>query len=272
MFLPLRDALPSMRFPWMTAALIALNVLVYVVGLLPADTQVEGSTSTISRHDLWVSEYGAIPCELLGNCTNQAGQVVIEGGIIDPTPKTVVAEVDQHAPALTLVTSIFLHGGIIHLLFNMLFLWVYGNNVEDAMHPVGFLAFYVFAGMASGLAQALVGSTATVPQVGASGAIAAVIGGYLFLYPRARVLTMVIPPIFLWLPAWFVAGTWGLLQLLATWNSIFAPTALDGGVAYMAHFSGFALGLATIAFIADRRNPAYDELYGRGPREGREEP
>ncbi|MCW2960083.1 MAG: putative integral rane protein [Thermoleophilia bacterium] len=266
MFLPLRDALPTIRFPWVTIALILVNVLVYVVGLLPAETQVEGSTRTISRHDLWVAEYGSIPCELLGNCANQPGSVVIDGGLFDTTPRTVLAQVDQHAPALTLITSIFLHGGLLHLLFNMLFLWVYGNNVEDAMHRLGFLAFYVLAGLASGLAQALVVPNAGVPQVGASGAIAAVIGAYLVLYPRVRMWTMIIPPIplLLWLPAWLVAGVWGITQFLATWQSVFAPTALDGGVAYMAHFAGFALGLATVGFLADRRNPAYDELYRSG--------
>jgi membrane associated rhomboid family serine protease len=132
------------------------------------------------------------------------------------------------------------------------------------MHPLSFLGFYLSAGMLAGLAQALAAASATVPTVGASGAIAAVIGAYLFLYPRARILTLVIFPIFLWLPAWVVAGGWGLLQFVATWKSLFAPAALDGGVAYVAHFTGFAIGLAVIPFFAERRNPIYEELYGTG--------
>jgi membrane associated rhomboid family serine protease len=188
---------------------------------------------------------------------------VVDGGILDPQPRSLRAEVDDQPAWLTLVTSMFLHGGFLHLLFNMLFLWVFGNNVEDAMHPLGFLCFYVAAGMAAGLAQVLVVPSATVPTVGASGAIAAVIGSYLFLYPRAKVFTLVFFPLFLWLPAWLVAGGWGLLQFLATWQSVFAPAALEGGVAYMAHFAGFAIGLATVQFFAQDRNAHYEELYGR---------
>lgn len=262
MFLPLRDALPTLRFPAVTVSLIVINVLVYVFGLFPADAQVAGSTRTVTRHDLWVVEYGVIPCELLGKCGNQAGSAVVDGGILDPTPRTVVIEVDDHPPILTLFTSMFLHGGILHLVFNMLFLWVYGNNVEDAMHPLGFLAFYLFGGLFSGVIQSLVTSTAMVPMIGASGAIAAVIGGYLILYPRAKILTMIFPPIFFWLPAWFVAGGWAALQFVATWQKLFAPVSLVGGTANMAHVAGFIVGLLLVKPLTERRNPAYDEMYG----------
>jgi membrane associated rhomboid family serine protease len=137
---------------------------------------------------------------------------------------------------------------------------VYGRSVEDAMHPLAFLGFYVLAGMVSGIAQVAVAASATAPTIGASGAIAAVIGGYLLLYPRVPVFTMVFPPIFVWLPAWIVAGGWGLLQLLATWLRVFTPASLEGGVAYVAHVAGFAFGLATIRLFADRRNPRYLEV------------
>jgi membrane associated rhomboid family serine protease len=237
-------------------------VLVFLLGMLPADRQVAGSTRQITQRDVWMAEYGAIPCEVSGRCANQDAVVVVDGGILDPQPRQLSAQVDQHAPALTLVTSMFLHGGFLHLLFNMLFLWVFGSNVEDAMHPLGFLGFYVVSGMLAGVAQVLVASSAVVPIVGASGAIAAVIGGYLLLYPRVRMLTVVIPPIVLWMPAWAVAGGWGLVQFIGTWRSLFAPAGLEGGVAYMAHFAGFAVGLAAVSLFADRRNPAYNELHG----------
>ncbi len=264
MFLPLKDALPSGRIPSVTIALIVLNVLVFLIGFLPADRQVAGSTRQISQHDVWLAEYGAIPCEITGRCANQDAVVVVDGGLLDPQPRQLSAQVDQHAPVLTLFTSLFLHGGFLHLLFNLMFLWVFGKNVEDAMHPLGFLGFYLVAGLASGITQALVAASATAPTVGASGAIAAVIGAYLMLYPRARIFTLVIFPLFVWLPAWIVAGGWGLLQFLATWQSLFAPAGLEGGVAYMAHFAGFAIGLATVGFFAERRNPMYEELYGDG--------
>jgi membrane associated rhomboid family serine protease len=153
----------------------------------------------------------------------------------------------------------FLHGGFFHLAFNMCFLWAFGRNVEGSMNPAGFLVFYLVAGMASGLAQSLAAASATVPTIGASGAIAAVVAGYLVLYPRARVLTWVLfpLPIFLWLYAWLVAGGWGILQVAATWLSLFAPTTLDGGVATIAHLAGFAFGLLLISVFADRPHPEY---------------
>lgn len=255
MFLPLTDALRNRRVPVITIALVAINVLVWLTGMLPADRQVEGSTRQISNHDVWQVEYGAIPCELSGRCANQDAVVVVDGGLLDPQPRPLSAQVDQHAPVLTLVTSMFLHGGFLHLLFNMLFLWVYGSTVEDAMHPLSFLGFYLAAGMAAGVAQVVVAASATLPTVGASGAIAAVIGGYVLLYPRVRILTLVFFPIVVWLPAWLVAGGWGVLQLIATWTSVLTPAGLDGGVAYMAHLAGFVIGLATIRFFADRPNP-----------------
>jgi membrane associated rhomboid family serine protease len=262
LFLPLRDLLPTGRLPLVTLLLIALNVLVYLAGFAPADRQLSGSTRKISNHDVWTVEYGALPCELTGHCANQDAVVVVDGGILDPQPREVSAKVDQHAPALTLLTSMFLHGGFLHLLFNMLFLWVFGNNVEDAMSRFSYLGFYIVAGMVAGTAQALVAPNATVPTIGASGAIAAVLGAYLFLYPRAKILTLVVFPIFLWLPAWLVAGGWGLPQFLATLKGVFSPAGLGGGVAYMAHAAGFATGLATIGFFAERRNPQYEALYG----------
>ena len=242
----------STRLPVVTIALVLLNVLVYVVGLLPAERQVEGSTRQVSRHDVWVAEYGAIPCEISGRCSNQDAVVVVDGGILDPQPRPVSAQVDQHAPVLTLFTSMFLHGGLIHLVFNMLFLWLFGSKVEHSMHPPGFLGFYLLAGMVAGIAQVLVAASATSPVVGASGAIAAVIGAYVYLSFRGQARTFDI----LFVPAWIVAVGWGLLQLVATWQSILSPAGLTGGVAYMAHVTGFAFGLTTASFFAERQRSA----------------
>jgi membrane associated rhomboid family serine protease len=261
MFLPLRDALPTRRLPLVTLLLILVNVAVFLAGLAPTGQQAEGSTRQITNHDVWVAEYGAIPCEVSGRCANQDALVVVDGGLFDPRPLQLIAQVDDHPPALTLVTSMFLHGGILHLLFNLLFLWVYGRSIEDSMNPFSFLGLYVVAGMFAGIAQVAVAPTSTSPIVGASGAIAAIIGAYLLLYPRVPILTMVVFPIFLWLPAWAVAGGWGVLQFLATWQSLFVPAAIDGGVAYMAHLAGFVFGLATVTFFADRRNPQYEQLF-----------
>lgn len=261
MFIPLKDRLPTTCTPWITTLLIVLNVLIWGAGHLPAGVQAIGSTRAVTLHDTWIGEYGAVPCEVLGRCTNRPGVSVVDGGVLDPTPRTVPLPVDARAPWLTLLTGAFLHGSLLHLFFNMVFLWVFGTNVEDSMQPLSFLGFYVGAAMLSGLAQALVAPDAVVPVVGASGAIAATIGAYVFLYPRARVLTMVFFPIFLWLPAWMVGGAWAVIQFVATWKSLFAPTTLDGSVAYMAHASGFAFGLALVGLIA-QRSSEYERLYG----------
>lgn len=261
MFLPLHDNFPTGRLPFITIALILCNIAVYVVGMVPASTSISGDGARIALHDVWVVEYGAIPCEFLGRCDNQPGQVVVDGGLADNTPVTAVATVDEHPPWLTLLTSAFIHGGVLHLAFNMLFLWVYGNNVEDSMRPLTFLGTYLVAAVASAVCQGLLEPLSSTPQVGASGAIAAVIGGYLVLYPRARILSVIVFPLILWVPAWIVAGGWGLIQFFATTQAYFAPTASDGGVAYMAHLSGFVLGAIGIRAVA-RRSPQYARLYG----------
>lgn len=257
MFLPLKAALDLRRIPWITFGLIALNVLVYVAGSLPIHTQIDGSSRQIKHRDVWLTEYGAIPCEVTGRCANQDAVVIVDGGILDPRPRKLAAKVDAHAPALTLITSMFLHGSILHLVINMMFLWGFGRLIEDAMNPLGFLAFFVLGGLIAGMAQVLVAMSATSPIIGASGAIAAVIGGLLILYPRLPMLTMVVPPLIMWMPAWIVAGAWALLQLLATWRNILSPATLDGGVAYIAHVGGLIFGLATVRLFAEPSREYY---------------
>jgi membrane associated rhomboid family serine protease len=147
----------------------------------------------------------------------------------------------------------FLHGGFVHVGGNMLYLWIFGNNIEDRLGPVRYLGFYLVAGVAAAIGQAVFGGDATVPTIGASGAIAGVLGAYLLLYPRARVLTAVIIVFFIELvriPAVIVIGLWFLLQLA---NGIFSIGA-QAGVAYFAHVFGFAAGLllAVPLLVSDR--------------------
>jgi membrane associated rhomboid family serine protease len=204
--LPLHDDLPTRRTPIVTWALIALNVAAFAWQVL-----VEG----IPRS---VQEGGVIPYEIL---TFQ-----------DVWPRALVP------PPLTILTAMFLHGGFAHLGGNLLFLWIFGNNVEDAMGRRRFLAFYLLTGVAAALAQVLA-SAATgsldLPMVGASGAIAGVLAAYLRLFPGAKVLTLAF--IFVvWLPAWIVLGIWIVGQVLAVLGGG-AP-----GVALFAHIGGFATG------------------------------
>ena len=153
------------------------------------------------------------------------------------------ALVPVRSDPITFVTSQFLHGGFLHLAGNMLFLWIFGDNMEDQMGHLGFLGFYLAGGIGAGLAQAASDPASTVPMVGASGAIAAVMGGYLLLFPKARVDVLFIFIVFFRIfaiPAWIVLGIWFGLQL---WSGAATP-ADAGGVAYWAHIGGFLVGLA----------------------------
>ena len=158
---------------------------------------------------------------------------------------------------LTLVTSMFLHGGILHLAGNMLFLWIFGTNVEDAMSRLRYVAFYLLGGLAAIGLQIAIDPSSPVPTVGASGAIAAVLGGYILLYPRARIVTVVFIIFFftlIELPAWVMLGLWFLEQALVGGASLAQPAGGEGGgVAYFAHIGGFLFGLLAIRAFAQRR-------------------
>ncbi|WP_026352291.1 rhomboid family intramembrane serine protease [Yoonia vestfoldensis] len=213
--LPIRDHNPSEATPYVTLILIAINVLVYVWGLamLQTDLQVRQ----------FYYDYALIP-------------VLLSEG--------------QNASAL--VTSIFLHGGFMHLAGNMLFLWIFGDNLEEEMGHLPFLAFYLVCGIGASLAQFVGDPYSQVPMVGASGAIAGVMGGYLLLFPKARVDIFIFIVIFfriLPIPAWIMLGLWFGLQ-------VFGGLSVDtsaGGVAYWAHAGGFALGLALTVPVWLRR-------------------
>ena len=236
--LPIRDDVPTRRFPIVTLGLIAANTIVFVWEI--------GGTSL--DHDVF--KYGFYPCKLDGPCL--------------PPP-------DPSLPAGTLswwegaFTSMFLHGSWSHIFGNMLFLWIFGNNVEDVIGRFRFLAWYLAGGLAATATQTFVtlsfadAEAASVPNIGASGAISAVLGAYLLLYPTARVLTLVA-----WfpfeIPAFLYLGFWFLFQLWSGSYSVMNPEA-GGGVAFFAHVGGFVFGAATIYLVAQRRprppRPAY---------------
>jgi rhomboid family protein len=167
-----------------------------------------------------------------------------------------------HAPAhamppglalLPILTSMFIHAGWLHLIFNMWFLWVFGRNLEDALGHFPYLVFYFVCGIAAALAQTLSNPAALIPTVGASGAIAGVMGGYFVLYPRARVL-MLVPfffIFFLWLPAWVVLGYWFVLQFLSGVGTSLVA-ANSGGVAFWAHVGGFLAGILLVGIFPSR--------------------
>jgi membrane associated rhomboid family serine protease len=232
--LPLKDNVPTQRFPVLTVALIAANALVWILyedaGQMPGLQQ---SIDELAYH----------PCEVENTCR----------------------QVGEDWP-ITIFTSMFMHGGWGHLLGNMLFLWIFGNNVEDTLGRVRFLAFYLLGGIAATLSQTFVtiefgtAADAAIPNVGASGAISAVLGAYVLLLPWGRVLTFILPFFFFEIPAVIYLGIWFLFQVLEGGLSFVQPQQ-GGGVAYFAHLGGFAFGLLLVRLFAAGRprplRPAY---------------
>jgi membrane associated rhomboid family serine protease len=156
----------------------------------------------------------------------------------------------------TIFSAMFMHASILHIGGNMLFLWIFGNNVEDAMGPIKYLAFYILGGIAALALQVAIGPNSAVPTLGASGAIAAVLAGYIVLYPRARVLTLVFIVLFftvIELPAWIMLGIWFVEQAVFGAANLTNPTGGGGGVAYFAHIGGFVFGLLAVKLLATRR-------------------
>jgi membrane associated rhomboid family serine protease len=246
---PLKDNIKTRRFPVVTLTIIAICTVTWFV--------FEASLWNISETgDERVLEYGAIPYEITHpgeDCGVDATgtQIVCEG-----QPDVSGTAPDQAPWWVTIFTSMFMHGSFLHLAGNMLFLWIFGNNIEDSMGRPRFLLFYVLAGLVAVYAQALVDPASTVPTIGASGAVAGVLGGYALLHPGARVLTLIFLVFFVTLievPAVIVLGIWFLLQFLPAIGQT-AITDLAGGdnVAYLAHVGGFVFGLATIKLFVTR--------------------
>jgi len=249
---PLKDDIPTRRTPVVTIALIVANVVIFFLSIRNGGSIWSGPDAQTVVH------YGVIPYEVThpgDECeiAAQAGRILCEGR--DP-----VRVFDTPPTWLTVLSSMFMHGGLLHIGGNMLFLWVFGNNVEDAMGRVRFVVFYVLGGVAAMALQTAVGPSATVPSIGASGAVAAVLGGYLLIYPRARVLTLVFLFVFftfIQIPAMFFLVIWFGQQLLFGYLDYVDPTGGGGGVAYFAHIGGFVFGLLAIRAFARYRNPNY---------------
>ena len=221
--LPLKDDIPTRSFPLITAGLIVANVVVYLYQFsLSLGPGLEG----VRAAQAVVFEFGLIPCRLTDRCR-------------------AVAELPS--PYLTVFTSMFLHGGLFHVGGNMLYLWIFGNNVEDSMGRGRFLVFYLLCGLVAAAAQTLSDPGSRIPMIGASGAVSGVLGAYLLLYPHARVLTLVTFGFFIQfirIPALIVIGFWAVVQFL---NGVITfTTPQRGGVAWLAHVGGFVAGLLLI--------------------------
>jgi membrane associated rhomboid family serine protease len=216
-------------FPRITLLLIAANVLVFLYQLSLGPAVI-----------LFIEAFGAVPAELTTGVAASPG-----------TPSPVY---------LTLVTSMFMHGGLLHIASNMLFLWVFGDNVEDMMGHITFLGFYLVSGLLAGIAHVMVNPESQVPAIGASGAVAGVLAGYLLLFPRAQVRTLLFIPPFITvtrIAAFVMIGIWFVLQLVNGLLELGAQGADAGGVAFWAHIGGFAAGFVMMLLwkvISGRRS------------------
>jgi membrane associated rhomboid family serine protease len=227
---PIKDNVPTRSFPIVTVTLIAINSAVWIFYQVP---DLDQSVNELAYH----------PCEVENSCP----------------------VVGQDWP-ITALTSMFMHGDWFHIIGNMLFLWIFGNNVEDAFGKVRFLAFYLLGGFAATALQTFItlayGTQAEseIPNLGASGAVSAVLGAYLLILPGARVVTIIFVLIIFIreFPAWIFLGVWFLLQLWSGGFSLLYPEE-GGGVAFFAHIGGFAFGLATVYLFRKRRplRPSY---------------
>jgi len=227
--IPLRDANPTRRTPVVTIGLVAACLIAFAWEL---GLQVNGGDEAL---DAFITAWGVVPADLTQAWASSRFLSV---------------------ETLTLITSQFLHGGWLHLAGNLLFLWIFANNIEDDLGHLAFLTFYLGGGAVAGLTQVAIDPASTVPMIGASGAIAAVLGGYLVLYPRARITSLVFLGFFYQLidvPAVIVLGFWFLLQLIDGLASLgFAGT--DGGVAFFAHIGGFVAGVVAARLLLTLRH------------------
>jgi membrane associated rhomboid family serine protease len=234
---PYRDENPTVLTPIVTVGIIGLNVLAWVL------VQGFGMVEPLARS---VCELGLIPGEVLGTVSPGTGV---------PLGRGLVCVIDPEPSYVTLVTSMFMHGGWFHLIGNMMFLWVFGNNIEDSMGHVRFAVFYLISGLAAAAAQMAINPDSIIPMVGASGAVSGVMGAYILLYPHARIYTLVFLGFFattIQLPAYVMLGYWIVLQVL---SGLPALAGMDrGGVAFFAHIGGFVAGLVLVKIFETREH------------------
>ena len=222
--IPYKDDNPTSTTPFVTVGIIALNILVFLYEVVSP-----------SGMEKFVYSYGAIPDYIL-----------------------TFEKVQPIHPALTIFSAMFMHGGVFHIAGNMLYLWIFGNNIEDKLGHIRFIFFYIFCGIISAYANALTDPQSHIPMIGASGAISGVLGAYLLLFPRAMVHTLVFLGFFVTvikIPALIVIGFWAIIQLIN--GLVSTGLAREGGIAWFAHIGGFLSGLLTIKLWQPKRTKVW---------------
>jgi len=235
--IPIRDDQPRFSTPYVTYFLVALNVVIFLMEL-SVGSQSRGALNAL------IFEFGVVPKQVLDS---------LGGG----------PQLSPVGAVIPIFTSMFLHGSWLHIIGNMWVLWIFGDNIEDHVGHFLYLMFYLLCGFAAAVTHILLNPGSNVPTVGASGAIAGIMGAYFLLYPRARVLTIVPLIVFFtfwWLPAWIVLGYWFLVQFLSgTATSVAYSSSSSGGIAFWAHVGGFVAGIVLIKVLPER---AHRQRYG----------
>lgn len=224
--IPFRDNIPSRTFPVITISIILANVIVFLYEL--------GLGRGLDR---FITQYGVVPAAVFA---------------------WPLSDLPFSAVILPFFTSMFLHGGWLHLIGNMWYLWIFGDNVEDRLGHFTYLIFYVLCGLGAGIVQTVLNYDSTIPSLGASGAIAGVLGAYVISYPRSRVLTLI--PIFIFwpiieIPAVFFLGFWFIMQFFSGAASLTATSGSSGGVAWWAHVGGFIVGMILVTMFSPKNRP-----------------
>ncbi len=247
--LPIRDNVQARRVPIVTVGLIAANVVVFGLCAMMPERQLEA----------FFFQYGLIPAKIF-EPTLVARYYHYRLGMVVPNEYTLGESL------LPILTCMFLHGGIVHVAGNMWMLWIFGDNVEDCLGHVGFLLFYLACGLTSSITHAVVWSHSPVATIGASGAVAGVMGAYLLLYPQARIWTFIWFFFFvdIWaIPAFVFLFYWFAIQLMSGVAAVGASDILAGGVAWWAHVGGFVAGALFVLFAGVRSAPRYVSTYRR---------
>ena len=258
--IPLKDNIPNERFPLITVALVVINVIAYLISIRHGGSIIKGPSESTVLHDSAIPYDFTHPgkyCTVVQHLVERpVSEVLTERGIEATTEGKSGPYPGQVNTWLSAFTAMFLHANILHIAGNMVFLAIFGPNVEEAMGRARYVIFYLLGGLVALAAQVAVGPNSMGPTLGASGAIAAVLGGYILLYPRARVLTFVFIIFFftvIELPALVILGIWFAEQALFGAANLTTPTGSGGGVAYFAHIGGFVFGLLAIRLLARRR-------------------
>jgi membrane associated rhomboid family serine protease len=237
--IPVGDSVRSRSFPWVNVAIIVINIVVF---LYEVSLSQQNVTFNVTELDRFIDHWANIPA-----CTFDV--LGVDANLDNARALRLCA--GQPRPLLTPVTSMFMHGGFAHIFGNMLFLWIFGDNVEDALGHLRYGVFYLLCGVIASFAQGVIDIASTTPSLGASGAVAGVMGAYIVLFPRATVHVIIgfilIP---MPLPAFVLIGVWFLMQLFSGAASLGVDTTAGGGIAYFAHIGGFLAGAALINVFA----------------------